>query len=218
MEILVLTSNPKSTGALATLTDLVAQSARAAGASVEEIRLEDRQIGYCRFCMTCFRDWESPVGPCVQADDMPGLLERLRQADGYIFATPVSSGHANARFKTFAERCCYTAGRCGRFLWMVGPPESRFTDKARFAATVVTSGVVPPWLALLCDTTTREIAELARCAFNARVVGTLYAGAVSVAGLRTAYRDRAWKLGQALVGSIRRRDLAKSPAGARVGS
>ena len=103
MEILVLTSNPKSTGALATLTDLVAQSARAAGASVEEIRLEDRQIGYCRFCMTCFRDRESPVGPCVQADDMPGLLERLRQADGYIFATPVSSGHANARFKTFAE-------------------------------------------------------------------------------------------------------------------
>jgi len=217
MDILVLTSNPKTKGALATVTDLAARGAREAGASVDEIRLEDHQIGYCRFCMTCFRDQESPIGPCAQVDDMRGLLERLRRADGYIFATPVSAGHANARFKTFAERCCYTAGRCGRFLWMVGPPESRFTDKQRFAVTLVTSGVVPPWMSLLCNTATREMTELARCAFNARVIGSLYAGAVSVGGLRPSYRERAWKLGQALVGRIRRRDLAKSPAGARAG-
>lgn len=52
------------------------------------------------------------------------------------------------------------------------------------------------------------LTDLARCAFNARVIGRLYAGAVSTRGLRPSYRQRAWRLGRALAWRIRMRDSA----------
>jgi multimeric flavodoxin WrbA len=75
------------------------------GAEVEELRLADLDVRYCRFCMTCYTDTEAPIGTCPQDDDMRWILPALREADGYILGTQVSSGHADAIMKTFIERC-----------------------------------------------------------------------------------------------------------------
>lgn len=202
MKVAVITSNPKTKGALAGLTAEAARGAEEAGAEVEEVRLADKNIGYCRFCMTCYRDAGSSTGRCVQEDDMASILEKLKEADGYIMVSPVSSGHANALFKTFFERCCYTAGRPGRILWIKGPPESRWTDKQRYAVTVVTAGTMPTWLRALCNIATRQMKELSKCAFNARVIGSQYAGAVNVGGFKRSYTEGAYSLGRSLVEEI----------------
>lgn len=196
MKVLVITSNPRKTGALATLTEDAARGARDADAEVEEIRLAECDIGYCRFCMTCFKDKHSPIGRCVQHDDMSRLLEKLREADGYVMASPVSSGHANALFKTFFERCCYTAGRSSRLLWMDGLPKTRFT------VTIVSASAIPAWLRVVCNTATRQMAELSGRAFNSKVIGRLYAGNLRSGGFKESYSDEAYSLGRLLAQRI----------------
>lgn len=49
MRVLVITSNPKTKGALASLTEEAVRGATEAGAEVEQIRLADCDIGYCKF-------------------------------------------------------------------------------------------------------------------------------------------------------------------------
>lgn len=199
MKVVLINANPKKKGALATLIEEASSGASEGGAEVEELRLADLDIGYCKFCMTCYRDTESPIGRCSQEDDMMWILERLRLADAYIIATPVSSGHGNAIFKTFFERCAYTAGSSrGKILWLKGIPTSRFTDKQRYAVTIATAGTMPTYLRKLCDVATKQMKELSRLSFNAETIGTLYAGELTFKGLKDKDRRRARELGRSL--------------------
>jgi multimeric flavodoxin WrbA len=197
MKALVITANPKNKGALAVLTSEAARGLADSGVEVEEVRLADHNIGYCNFCFKCIRDTESEIGGCSQDDDMKLILQKAKEADGFVFASQVSSGHANARFKTFIERSTYTAGRAGRLLFLKGVPETRLTDRPRFAVTVVTTGGIPSWLRVFCNTATRQMTELARHGYNAKVVGKLYAGMVRD-GLKERDREKAYKLGRRL--------------------
>lgn len=201
MKVLVITSNPKKKGALATLTDEAVRGATAAGAQVEEIRLADSDIRYCRFCMSCFADRESDLGKCAQDDDLNPILARARDADGFILASPLSSGQVNALFKTFFERCCYTAGKPARILFLDGLPVTRFTDKQRHAMTIVTAGGMPSWLRAMCNTATRQMAEMCKRSFNAEVIGRIYAGNLRGKGLREKDRRKAYDLGRQLARS-----------------
>jgi hypothetical protein len=203
MNIVIINASPRKEGRVATLVEEVARSLADKGAQVEHLRLADLKIGYCRFCMGCYRDPDSPIGKCILDDDMQWILPKLKAADGYVMATQVSSGHANAIFKTFFERCAYTAGSSkGKILWMKGIPVSRFTDRRRFAVTIATAGTIPTWLRMLCDTATGQMKELADCALNAKVIGTLYAGEQTFKGLKDSDRRKARKLGEDLVAAI----------------
>lgn len=204
MKIIAINASLKKKGSLSTLVSEAVQSARDHGAEVEVLRLADRDIRYCRFCLTCYRDPDSEIGRCSQDDDMQWILPALKAADGYILATQVSSGQGNAIFKTFMERCAYTAGSSnGTFLWLKGIPVSRFTDRRRFAVTIATAGAVPSWLRLICDTATSQMKEIADLSFNARVIGTLYAGEQISKGLQDADIHKARGLGEKLVAKIR---------------
>jgi multimeric flavodoxin WrbA len=202
MKVLVITSNPKKKGALATLTAEAARGAEEAGAEVEVIRLAEMDIRYCRFCMNCYKDERAPVGPCVQDDDMQSILEKIRAADGFVMATPLSSAHANACFKTFFERCTYTAGRPEKMLWIYGLPRSRFTDKRRYAVTIVSAGNMPNWIKPLCNVATKQMKELAARAFNAKTIGSQYAGSLLSGGFKPEYGEEAYRLGRSLPEAI----------------
>jgi len=201
MKVLLITANPKRKGALATLTSEATRGLTDSGIEVEEIRLADCDIGYCNFCFKCVRDPESAIGPCSQNDDMRWILEKAKAADGFVMATQLSSGHANARFKTFVERATYTAGRDSTVLFVKGFPRSRFTDKRRYAITLATAGGMPSWLRVFCNTATKQMVELSHLAFNARVVGKLYAGMIR-SGMRKRDPLRAYQLGQKLASQL----------------
>jgi len=204
MKILIINGHPKKKGALDTLVGEVGTGAVEGGAEVEQIRLAETYIGYCRFCMKCHDDLESTIAPCVQDDDMGMILEKVKEADGFVLASPISSGHANAYMKTFIERCTWTLGRpTGRVLWIKGCPETRLTDKQRYAVTVTTTGVVPPWSKLLCNGSTREMVELAKCQFNAKVMGKMYVGLLNQRGLDEDDIKSAFKMGFNLAARIR---------------
>ena len=158
MKIIIINASPRPDGAVNTLVKEISDRLAENGATVEHLKLSGLNIGYCRFCMTCYKDPFSPIGKCPLEDDMKWILPKLKAADGYVMATQVSSGHANAVFKTFSERSIYTAGSSkGQILWLKGLPVSRFTDRKRFAVTMATAGTMPVYLRKLCDTATCEM-------------------------------------------------------------
>lgn len=78
------------------------EGAREAGAETETVYLKDKTINPCIGCFTC---WTKTPGVCVHKnDDMPALLEKLRQADITVYATPLYIFTVTAQMKTFMDR------------------------------------------------------------------------------------------------------------------
>jgi len=199
MKVLAITGNPKSSGALATLTGEAARGAAEAGAEVEMIRLADKDIGCCRFCLTCLKDSSSDIAACVQKDDMAEILRKIKDADGFILSCPMSSGHMNAIMKIFEERCVMTlCAPTRKILWVTGIPESRITEKQRHAITITTTGVIPNMLRPFFHASTREMASMARGIFNAELLGHQYAGRLIFRKLSRRESKKAYRLGKSL--------------------
>jgi multimeric flavodoxin WrbA len=204
MKILAITGNPRKSGALAALTEETVKGSAKAGANVQIIRLAEGNIGCCRFCLQCYKDFDARIGKCAQEDDMDGILKQIDEADGFILSCPMSSGHENAIMKVFEERCTYTLGRpARRILWVKGIPESRIKDKKRYAVVITTAGSVPTWSRVLCNGSTREMSALARDIFNAEVVGKLYAGGLRFRELMENEKEKAVDLGRVLTERIK---------------
>lgn len=55
-----------------------------AGNEVEFVSLAGKEIGFCRGCLACQK-----TGSCVIRDDMDALVEKVREADALVFATPI---------------------------------------------------------------------------------------------------------------------------------
>lgn len=166
-------------------------------AEVEKIILVDRDIRYCSNCMACMRDDPAkPIARCSIDDDMRALYPLIRNADAYIFATPVNMGAVTAIMKTFLERICYTMARPGR--WPIrGCPEPRVASRKRLVI-LLSAGLIPPALRRLCDDATSLIKTTCKDSLNARLVGSLYAGAIEKRGAQY-YAEAARKLGRRLV-------------------
>ena len=113
-----------------------------------------------------------------------------------IFGTPINCGTVTAVMKTFLERTSWTLARPGH-VPLEGCPTPRATKKKR-AIILLSTGLVPPESRDQCDDATSLITSNCQFAFNAEVVGSLYAGAVESLGVGP-YLDEAFKLGQELV-------------------
>lgn len=76
-----------------------AKGAEEAGNRVELLSLKDKKIQYCTGCLTCLK-----TGKCVQKDDAPEIMEKLRQADVLVFATPIYYYEMCGQMKTLLDR------------------------------------------------------------------------------------------------------------------
>jgi multimeric flavodoxin WrbA len=75
--------------------------AKEEGAEVDLVYLQKHKIGPC---LGCFHCWLKTPGQCVQKDDMTGLLERMKQADVLVCATPLYVCGMSAQMKAFFDR------------------------------------------------------------------------------------------------------------------
>ncbi|MER5865527.1 flavodoxin family protein [Kitasatospora sp. NPDC002040] len=85
-------------------TDLALEYAgeliRERDAEFEVIHLREHRISPCSPCGDC----NSRATSCELRDDMPGIVDRLRQADGLIYATPVHGFGLAHLMQIFIER------------------------------------------------------------------------------------------------------------------
>lgn len=61
--------------------------------------VRDKKLGFCIHCNHCIREKH-----CILDDDMKELIELMRSADAYVFATPVYVGAVSGQMKTVMDR------------------------------------------------------------------------------------------------------------------
>ena len=76
-----------------------ARGAEEAGNRVELLSLKGKKIQYCIGCLACIK-----TGKCVQKDDTPEIMEKVRRADVLVFATPIYYYEMCGQMKTLLDR------------------------------------------------------------------------------------------------------------------
>lgn len=69
------------------------------GVSVQKLHLRDIKMNFCDGCLLC-----DETGKCVIEDDMINIVEDVRNADGFIFASPARWSLLSGEMKTFFDR------------------------------------------------------------------------------------------------------------------
>jgi len=204
MNTLVIMGSYRKGKTIDTLLDKAIQGVRAIqpDGTIEKITLSEKRIDYCRNCMKCRNDHSaSPISACIIEDDMQAIYPMLVEADTFILGTPINFGHETALMKTFIERLAYVFARSNpRSFPVRNVPEPRLKGHTKKAIIIVSTGAVPPMFRMFCDAATPLLRDVCRTCLNAKVVGSLYAGAVEKRGLKD-YLDKAYKLGQKLATS-----------------
>jgi len=198
MRVLAVMGSYRKGHAVDNLVDEAIAGAVSCGhVQVDKITLIDKRIEYCKNCLSC-RDnpTEADYAPCVIRDDMEEILPLISGADAFIFGTPMASGSVTAVMKTFLDRIVWCFAKPGNWP-LKGCPRPR-TSRKREAIILLASGVIPPIIRFTCDDATSLIKSVCTSSLNAKVVGSLYAGAVERRGLER-YLPRARSLGAKLV-------------------
>ncbi len=99
MKILGLSCSPRKQGNTEILIKEALQAAKADGAKVELYSVSGKNIAPCDSCHTC-----SETGICHTKDDMVEIYDKLIEADGIIFGTPIYFYSMTAQAKAIIDR------------------------------------------------------------------------------------------------------------------
>ncbi|HIH87755.1 TPA: flavodoxin family protein [Candidatus Bathyarchaeota archaeon] len=97
--VLGVAGSPRRGGNTETLLDEVLRGAAEAGAMTEKVVLAERDVKSCRACNACAR-----TKVCIQKDDMVSIIEKMREAEVWVLATPVYWWGPTAQMKAFIDR------------------------------------------------------------------------------------------------------------------
>jgi multimeric flavodoxin WrbA len=104
MNIVCLLGSPRKNGNSATVAEKLLSHARELGAETETIYLNELNYRGCQACYACKNGSED----CVLQDDLTAVLEKVRDADALVLASPVYYGDVSAQLKAFIDRTfCY---------------------------------------------------------------------------------------------------------------
>ncbi|RLE60707.1 MAG: flavodoxin family protein [Thermoprotei archaeon] len=102
MKIIGLNGSPRRYGNTAKMLEVALETAKTLGASVERIDLYQYKI---EPCVGCLSDDELVCKlPCKIRDDMETIYNKIQEADGIIFATPVYWFNMSGVMKNFIDR------------------------------------------------------------------------------------------------------------------
>lgn len=92
------------------------KGAMEAGHDAELMTLKDKNIGYCTGCLACQNS-----GKCVIKDDAAEFVEKVKNADSVIFATPIYYYEMCGQMKTLLDRLnpLYIADYAFRDIYMI---------------------------------------------------------------------------------------------------
>ncbi len=103
MKVLAIQSSPNEDGLTAKTAKAVLEGAKAEGASVELVNLNEIIL---KPCMACDGGWGQcrRDGTCIIDDEFQGLRDKIHAADALVFATPVYWGDLSESAKIFLDR------------------------------------------------------------------------------------------------------------------
>ena len=92
------------------------KGARDAGHDVEFLSLRGKDIRFCIGCLSCQK-----TGSCVLKDDVPEIMEKVKEAEVVVFATPIYYYEMSGQMKTLLDRLnpLYDSDYCFRDIYMI---------------------------------------------------------------------------------------------------
>ena len=172
--LLAINGSYREHGMIDQAVEAVVEAAKAAGAQVEEVRLRDFSIEFCRNCRECTQVPGEEPGQCVQHDRMHELIERIEASDGYILASPTNFSSVTALFKRFMERLVVYA----YWPWGAAAPKMRRKGGSK-PAVLIASCAAPGLMGRLFYTNFKQL-DLTAKTIGARTVGRRFIGFASM--------------------------------------
>lgn len=104
MKIYAVNGSPRKKCNTATVLMKALEGAAAAGAQTECVHLYDLHYKGCLSCFECKRLGGKSYGRCAVRDELSPVLEKLAEADGIIFGSPVYFKDISGMMRSFLER------------------------------------------------------------------------------------------------------------------
>ncbi len=98
-KVLIISTSPRKAGNSQVLADAFMKGAKDANNLVEKVELYDKKINFCLGCLACQKS-----GQCVIKDDANAIVEKMRDADVLVFATPIYYYAMSGQMKTMLDR------------------------------------------------------------------------------------------------------------------
>lgn len=109
MKIIAINGSPRKSENTAILCKKFLEGAQSGGEQVETeiINLYDLKYTGCTSCFGCKRAKGNTYGKCVVKDDLHDVLEKVSQADGVVFGSPIYFGDITGQMRCFLERLLF---------------------------------------------------------------------------------------------------------------
>jgi multimeric flavodoxin WrbA len=108
-KILVIMGSPRKGNTFRACEDLRAILEKELPVEFEYLWLKDANLRPCKGCLACFTQGEEKCP--LRDDDAPKIEQKMRDADGVVFATPVYGFCVTGQMKTFIDRLSYVFHR-----------------------------------------------------------------------------------------------------------
>ena len=117
-KVILLNGSPRKNSNTLLVLKECAKAIEAEGVETEIISLKDKNIQSCIACGTC-----AETGNCSLDDGLDEIIDKIREADGFIPAAPVYFGTARGDIMSALQRIGKVSRGGDKFLdWMVGGP------------------------------------------------------------------------------------------------
>lgn len=105
MKVLLVNGSPHKAGCTYTALKEVADTLQSEGVDTEIFWIGNKPIGGCTACGSCFK-----TGKCVFDDVVNEFTAKAKEADGFVFGTPVHYASACGNMSAFMDRAFYSGG------------------------------------------------------------------------------------------------------------
>lgn len=106
MKVLLVNGSPKKSGSTYTALCEVEKVLNENGIETEIFWVGDKPISGCRGCGACKK-----LGKCVFDDTVNVFVEKAKNADGFVFGSPVHYAAMSGHLKSFMDRAFYSGGK-----------------------------------------------------------------------------------------------------------
>lgn len=105
MKVLLFNGSPKTKGCTYTMLTEVAKTLGENGIETEILHIGGNVAAGCKGCGFCSKN-----GKCITNDVLNELIDKVKEADGYVFGSPVHYAGASGDITSFMDRLFYSCG------------------------------------------------------------------------------------------------------------
>jgi multimeric flavodoxin WrbA len=116
MKGLLIIGSPHEKGCTYTALEEIAKTLNACGIETDFFQIGTKPVAGCIGCYSC-----RETGRCVFDDKVNEFLEIAKNADGFVFGSPVHYGSAGGAITSFMDRVFYTNMCSGRQAFYLKP-------------------------------------------------------------------------------------------------